>query len=360
MADRPLMERGEQSPHEVERRHRQRARFGAVFFGAAAAVTLLGLLFPHQPEVDEAGLGVVVAICGVASGLLFARGERAPEWVYMGVLALGSAVVSMALLFNGERAGGSAGGDEMYYLWVVIFAAYFFGRVATAVQVALVLALYAVTLAVIDPADVAVSRWLSTAGLVIGTAVVVRMLSERIEGLLHRLGVAARTDSLTGLSNRLAFEEAYTSEAARLERHGTPYALLLADLDQLKEINDRFGHQAGDEAICAVGNTLRQELRRGDFAARIGGDEFALLLPVTNEEGAKELGTRLAHQLCERGPAAHALGLSFGVAVPGRDGDTLDDLMRAADQALYAAKRKGSTGRRGRRNEPTGTSAALR
>ena len=170
----------------------------------------------------------------------------------MGVLALASAMVSLALLFNGERGGGAAGGDEMYYLWVAIFAAYYFGRAATAAQVALVLGMYAATLAAIDPGDVATSRWLSTAGLVIGTAVVVRLLSERIERLLQGLGAAARTDSLTGLSNRLAFEEAFAAEAARMERHGTHYALLLADLDRLKELNDRFGHQAGDEALCEV------------------------------------------------------------------------------------------------------------
>ena len=360
MADKAVMGRGEHSPLERERQEHQRARFGAVFFGAGAVVTLLGLLLPHQPEANEAGLGVLAAVCAVASGLLFAWGDRAPDWVYnAGVLPLGSAVVSLGLLFNGERGGGAAGGDEMYYLWAVIFAAYFFGRVATAVQVTLVLAMYAAALVAIDPGDVAFSRWLSTAGLVIGTAVVVRLLSERIESLLHRLGVVARTDSLTGLSNRLAFEEAFTREAARLERHGNPYALLLADLDQLKEINDRFGHQAGDEAICEVGDCLRRKLRRGDFAARIGGDEFAVLLPETTEDGAKQLGARLAHHLCERGPAERALGLSFGVAVPGRDGQTLDDLMRAADQALYTAKRASPTGQAAlRRREPVPTVTA--
>ena len=342
-----------------ERQQHQRARFGALFFGAASLVTLLGLLFPHQPQVDELGLGVVAAICALTSGLLLAWGERAPDWVYMGVLAIGSSVVSMALLFNGERAGGGAGGDEMYYLWVVIFGAYFFGRVATAAQVGVILAMYAATLAAIDPGEVATSRWLSTAGLVVGTAVVVRLHSERIEGLLRRLGAAARTDSLTGLSNRLAFEETFASEAARLKRHGTPFALLLADLDQLKEINDRYGHQAGDDAICEVAHALRRQLRVEDFAARIGGDEFAVLLPETHEEGAKELGARLAQHLCERGPAERALGLSFGVAVPGHAGQTLDDLMRAADQALYAAKRTSSTGRAARRRrEPAGRPVA--
>jgi diguanylate cyclase (GGDEF)-like protein len=343
------MGRDDHTPLEDTRRQHQRARFGALFFGAAALVTLLGLVLPHQPQVNEAGLGAVAAICAVACGALLAWGERASAWAYMGVLTLGSAVVSLALLFNGERGGGAAGGDEMYYLWVVIFAAYFFGRVATAVQVVLVLAMYATALVAIDPGDVAISRWLSTAGLVIGSAVLVRLLTERIERLMAGLGTAARTDSLTGLGNRLAFEEAFVVEAARGRRHGTPFALLVADLDRLKDINDRYGHLAGDAAIRKVGEALREQLRVEDFAARIGGDEFAVLLPATDEEGAKRMGERLARHLCERGPATRALGLTFGVAVPGPDGRSLDDLMRAADEALYAAKRKGSTGRTGHR-----------
>ncbi len=109
-----------------------------------------------------------------------------------------------------------------------------------------------------------------------------------------------------------------------------------------------------------MSDALREQLRRQDFAARIGGDEFAVLLPETGDEGAQRLGERLAQHLCERGPAERALGLSFGVAVPGQDGETLDELMGAADQALYRAKR--SAGVRVRRSPavaPCRTSTAV-
>jgi diguanylate cyclase (GGDEF)-like protein len=317
------------------------ARFGAVLFGAAAAVTLLGLLFPYQHQVDVDGLEVVIAGAATICVVLTVWGERLPLGAYMAVVGLGTALVSLAIVSNGERHGGAAGGDEMYYLWVVLYAAYFMGRLATAAQVALVAASYAVVLMVVDPGDVATSRWISTVGLVVGSAVVVRLLSERIECLVARLGAAAHTDSLTRLANRLAFEDAYRREAARSERHGIRFALLLADLDRLKEINDRYGHAAGDEAICEVANVLRRTLRASDFAARIGGDEFAVLLPATDAEGAVQLGDRLAHALCERGPGELALGLSYGVAMPSLEGEPLDDVMRAADQALYVAKKGG-------------------
>jgi len=320
------------------------ARFGAILFGAAAVVTFLGLVFPHQPQVDDLGLTLLTAVAAVLAVGLALWGERAPGWVYMLVIAAGTLLVSLGIVSNGERHGGAAGGDEMYYLWVVLYAAYFLGRWQTAAQVALVAASYAGVLAIVDPGEVAVSRWLSTVGLVVGSAMVVRFLSERIEALVASLGAAAHTDSLTGLANRLAYEAAYERELARMERGGACFALLLADLDQLKSINDRDGHGAGDEALCDVGHALRESLRGGDFAARIGGDEFAVLLPETDRAGAEQLGERLAHTLCERGPAERSLGLSYGVAIPGEDGTALNDVMRAADAALYDRKRSNASG----------------
>ena len=315
------------------------ARFAAVLFGAAALVTVLGLLLPHQPEVDETGLAVTAGLAGVTAVGVALWGEEAPDSVFALLIALGTVVVSLALLFNGERHDGAAGGDEMYYLWVVTYSAYYLGRRTTAVQVLFVAVVYGITLVAIDPGEVATSRWLSTVGLVVGSAIVVRMLSERIEGLLARLEVAAHTDSLTGLANRLAFDEACDRELSRAARRGSPPALLLADLDQLKDINDRFGHQAGDDAIIAVGRILETHLRNEDFPARIGGDEFAVLLPATGAEAARNVGERLSRALCELGPTDRSLGMSFGIAVPGEDGDTRDELMSAADEALYVAKR---------------------
>jgi diguanylate cyclase (GGDEF)-like protein len=312
-----------------------------MLFGGGAAVTALGLLLPHQPQVDVVGLAVVAGVSALIGVALAVAGERLPAMLYSVLPAAGTVIVSFALLFNGERHGGAAGGDEMYYLWVALYGAYFLGRIATAAHVALIAAVYAGTLVAIDPGPIGVSRWLSTVGLVAGSALVVHLLSERIGRLVAQLQLAARTDGLTGLPNRRAFLEHFEREVARANRTLRPFALLLADIDRFKELNDRDGHVAGDAALSELGRLLPAQLRRNDIPARVGGDEFAVLLPELGAEEARDLGSRLARAVSERMSAAGApLSLSFGVAAFGSDGHTLDDLTRAADRGLYAAKRR--------------------
>jgi diguanylate cyclase (GGDEF)-like protein len=328
------------SPEDEAPRRAQMARFAALLFGAASVVTLAGLLFPHQTEVDAGGLVVVVVVAALLAAVLATGGARLPGLTFALVPAAGTILVSLALLFNGERNGGPAGGDEMYYLWVVLYSAYYLGRAATAAHVAFIALAYGATLAAIDPGQIGVSRWLSTIGLVVGTAVVVRLLSERVQRLVDDLDKAARTDRLTGLPNRRAFEQEFAREVARAERTGRAFALLLADLDRFKELNDRYGHSAGDAALAALGHLLPTELRAVDLAARVGGDEFAVLLPDTDGRRAREVAGRLAQAVSERVPTpGPELTLSVGAAVFGADGRTLDDLVRSADEALYAAKR---------------------
>jgi diguanylate cyclase (GGDEF)-like protein len=150
----------------------------------------------------------------------------------------------------------------------------------------------------------------------------------------------SRTDRLTGLSNRLAFEERLEQEAARLARYGEPVALLLADVDGLKAINDRQGHRGGDLALLAVARALRNSARQTDLAVRIGGDEFALLAPSTSRLAAVALGERIRSLVGEQG--VDGLTVSVGVATlePGRS-LAAEYLPEIADTALYEAKRRG-------------------
>src|SRR3954447_23011183 len=127
-----------------------KARNGALLFGAASVVTLLGLVLPHQAEVDTPGLLAVVAGTALLAVLLIAVGEHLPDRGYGAVIALGTLMVSVAVYSNGERRGGPAGYDELYYLWVVFYAAYYFRRGSVALQVGLIAVAYAATLALMD------------------------------------------------------------------------------------------------------------------------------------------------------------------------------------------------------------------
>ncbi|MEO8290753.1 MAG: diguanylate cyclase [Gaiellaceae bacterium] len=163
---------------------------------------------------------------------------------------------------------------------------------------------------------------------------------------LHRLVARqASTDGLTELANRREFEDSLAGEISRAERFGGSLALILADLDDFKQVNDRFGHQAGDEVLRKFADILRETVRDIDVAARYGGEEFAVLLPQTDLAGAEQLAERL-RQAVATTPMAKGAGVavtvtsSFGVAsFP--EAATAASLFAAADEALYRAKRAG-------------------
>jgi two-component system, cell cycle response regulator len=156
----------------------------------------------------------------------------------------------------------------------------------------------------------------------------------------------AQTDGLTGLPNFRSFHARLEEEVSRAHRYGHPLACAMVDLDGLKEINDKLGHAAGNRAIVALADAVREELRDTDFAARYGGDEFVVLLPQTNEVQGAQFAERLRRRLVE---VSQDAGLpvrgSIGVAAVNADeldsADAAEDLLRRADEALYRAKRSG-------------------
>jgi len=155
-------------------------------------------------------------------------------------------------------------------------------------------------------------------------------------------------DPLTQLPNRRAFmRELERGVAEALETHA-PLALVVLDLDGLKELNDRHGHAAGDDCLVRIGRLLRTELRPHDRAFRIGGDEFAVLLPATNARGAEEVTARLVEWL-ERSSRSSVLRpqASFGVAATVDGLETQESLLRAADEAMYRSKNRRKLSRSG-------------
>jgi diguanylate cyclase (GGDEF)-like protein len=153
---------------------------------------------------------------------------------------------------------------------------------------------------------------------------------------------AAFTDHLTGLANRRRFERQLEREVERVLRFGRPFSLLMIDIDNFKNLNDTFGHDAGDDAIRRISRVLREGTRGIDLAARVGGEEFAVLLVETSKTAGIEVAERLriAIKALET-PSGARMTASFGVAECPTDAQTASKIFKAADVALYQAKREG-------------------
>jgi diguanylate cyclase (GGDEF)-like protein len=177
---------------------------------------------------------------------------------------------------------------------------------------------------------------------------------------LKRLQLNAVTDPLTSLYNRRVFAESFEKELNRAKRYGQPLGLVLLDLHRFKEVNDKHGHPRGDGVLIAAANTLKKALRTSDSAFRIGGDEFALLLPQTDAAQAVALSHRVETVFAEAIlplQLAVSVSMDHGVATFPQDGDQVDQLIRVADERLYNLKHanhgKGPSAGGGARTEST-------
>ncbi len=165
---------------------------------------------------------------------------------------------------------------------------------------------------------------------------------EELAAERDRFARESRTDDLTGLANRIAWTEALASERKRRSRYRRPVVVMSIDVDRLKDVNDTYGHVAGDELLRGAARVLVNCLRETDFVARIGGDEFGALLPETSAAAAAGVIDRI-HAACRAWRGSHAdlrLSLSIGWAAPEPFGD-LQEALRTADGRMYASKRAG-------------------
>lgn len=174
-----------------------------------------------------------------------------------------------------------------------------------------------------------------------GVVVVFRDISE-LKARQEELIRLATTDPLTGVNNRRRFLELLDAELARVKRHGSVATLLMTDLDHFKQVNDAYGHAAGDQVLKHYVEIIRRTLRKTDSIGRLGGEEFAILLPGDNTEGALELAERLRSGLeatpIMSGGTLISITVSIGIASLMRTDDTADAPIQRADVALYAAK----------------------
>jgi diguanylate cyclase (GGDEF)-like protein/putative nucleotidyltransferase with HDIG domain len=315
------------------------ARAAFWFAFAGVLIVLLAFLPPQGPEQDDLGLLAVALGAGLLATTALVGFDRIPLWAFHAGTVVATALATLAIYSWGDQAPYG----PLPYLWVTIYAFYFFSLPSALVHMAVLGAMFGVELGTRDLDYVPVTDWIATIGTLTVAGLVVAVIRDRLTGLISNLTDAARSDPLTGLFNRRGFEEAFDIELERARRADRSLSVIVGDLDRFKDINDRFGHAAGDAVLRRVGATIRATKRSWDIAARIGGEEFAVLAPDTDEHGAYVLAERLRIEIEQTfDPAGSGqLTASFGIVSFPIHGQTGEVLLQAADQALYAAKRLG-------------------
>ena len=312
------------------------ARVLVYLYGGGGLLGLVSIvLAPPPPQMYMPGIVAASGAALVVAVIALAGHERLPMWGFQVLGACGTALIASAIYFNGDPTND----NEMFYLWPTLYAFYFFSWRQAVVQLAVMGVSYAVVLVGLEGSGAPAGQWIITIGTLTLAGILTRLLRDRFQRLFARLAQAASTDPLTGLLNRRGFGERIEEHLRRAAGSGQPLSLLVGDIDQFKSLNDCCGHQAGDAALVELSSLLRDSTRPSDTVARMGGEEFAVILDRTDPEE----GCRKAERLRRRVQDAFAelpvaLTISFGVASYPAHGDSAEPLLKAADQALYAAK----------------------
>ncbi len=304
----------------------------SAMWGAACIDGVLEGILPGDPQF--AMVPVIAAF--VMFCVLITVGPRLPRWGLAMLGPLGVAAISYAL----SQAPG-AGDGAVLYTMPVLWTTFFYGRRGAVGIVACVGVGHAVALMLLPSSSVFPARWLDVMVSVSAAAIVVLALEQRNQALLGRLAAEARTDPLTGVLNRRGLDERALVEIGHARREGTSLAIAGFDLDHFKRINDRWGHETGDRVLVALAETLVREAREIDTVARVGGEEFVVLLPATGLAGAHAFTDRVRAGLAEHAPAGlPVVRVSAGI-VSSASPEDLSTMLKRADLALYAAKRAG-------------------
>jgi diguanylate cyclase (GGDEF)-like protein/putative nucleotidyltransferase with HDIG domain len=315
------------------------ARAAFWFALAGTAVGLLALAPPHGSDVDTPAVLACTAVTAALAVAAVVGFDRLPLWAFHVGTVVATATATVAI----HAWGDFAPYGPLPYLWVTLYAFYFFSLPAALVHMAILGAMFGVELGLRDLGYTPVTDWIATVGSLTTAGLLVAIVRDRLIGLISNLTDAARTDPLTGLLNRRGFEEAFDVELERARRADRTLSVIVGDLDRFKRVNDRFGHAVGDDLLRRIGRTVATTTRSFDSAARVGGEELAILAPDTDEHGAYVLAERLRAEIEQafEPEGAGELTASFGIVSFPIHGQTAATLLTAADQALYAAKRLG-------------------
>ncbi len=301
-------------------------------FLTSVALYALRPIERHSPGV------VPLAVAELAVGLVLLFGRRLPGWAVR-ALGISGAIV---LISAGVVVARPVGPTPLWYVLPAIAVARFCDRRETLLNLGLLCVTYALALTLADHPEVP--------GLMYATVVSIVALLVAAHGrqvrhtgaVMAQLEVVAAVDSLTGLLNRGALKQAFAREVERAQASGIALSVALFDLDHFKAINDTFGHDAGDEALCRFAAILEGERSRADLAARMGGEEFLVVLFATDAERAKGFAERVSAKLAQStGGAFPAFTASAGISSLSPRLASPSRLLTAADRALYAAKQAG-------------------
>jgi diguanylate cyclase (GGDEF)-like protein len=264
--------------------------------------------------------------------------RRLPRRFFHLAAAAGIAIVTFAG-FASEP--GSEAVYAPFYGFIAMLTMLFFRPVPAVLQSALALAAYAFLLYERDAAF-ATHLLLSSLGMLAALGVLIAVVRTRTTRVAGELSVDAYVDPLTGIPNRRSFDERFALEIERARRRQGPLALVICDLDHFKRVNDRLGHEGGDEVLARAAGTIAEATRAVDLAARIGGEEFGVILPGADPHAAAVAAERLReHVMAEFAGHEPPVAASSGVASTiGAEADQRE-LFDAADRALYSAKRAG-------------------
>jgi len=297
------------------------------------AVTLAAVLTAPDPDPsDHRALLTCAGVFAVVATLL-ALWRGAPDLVLHLICPLGTLATTVAMAL-----AEPVGLTPIFYLLPMLLAGYFLPRGEIGANFAFAALCCGIALANwVDP-GLRLAMFMAVVlicGLVTG---VVLALREQIRVLVTRLGELATHDSLTGALNRGAFEQRLEAELARTDRMAAPCALVVLDVDHFKRLNDTRGHAAGDAALRALALAVASAKRRSDIFGRIGGEEFAVVLPDTGLAGATTFAEKLRESLQE---TMDGITVSFGVTDARTVRPAVRGMLHSADIALYDAKRKG-------------------
>ncbi|HEX3563021.1 MAG TPA: GGDEF domain-containing protein, partial [Solirubrobacterales bacterium] len=281
------------------------ARVIGVLYGAGAVLVVLSLLLPHPSHSND---GAILAIAGAAAAvatLLFVLARRLPAWLLQVVVGLGSVLISLCVYFAGQPSAYVA-----MFIWVILVSAFFFPGRRTVAQLAWLFAVYGVVLYSIPANGYSpLTRLVLTAIAFATAAAVVSWLSNATNRRVEVSESRARTDPLTGIANRRWLDQELARELAFSRRHGAPLCAAIIDVDDLKRFNDERGHLAGDRLLVSAVAAWQEVIRPSDILARVGGDEFMLVMPDCSAESGLAVLARV------RGVTPNGSSCSAGLAV---------------------------------------------